>query len=104
MSTSENLVGAADIRAAGLTEWTLADGVLRAEYAVADFAAALALANAVGAAAEEANHHPDLHVAWGRLGVDLTSHDAGGVTARDVALARTVTALAAQHGAEAAGA
>lgn len=65
-------------------------------YATGDFATALALANAIGAAAEAADHHPDLTVSYGRLGVRMHSHDVAGLTSRDVRLARTVARLARQ--------
>ena len=43
--------------------------------------------------------HPDVKLGWGRVEFELSSHDAGGVTSRDVALARRITAIAAEHGA-----
>lgn len=74
--------------------WQLVDGALERSYRFADFAEALAFVNAVGAAAEEANHHPDIAFGWGRASVRWTTHDAGGVTERDSALARRTDALA----------
>ena len=58
--------------------------------------------DAVGAAAEEADHHPDLTLTYGRVDVRLSSHDVGGVTARDVRLARRISELAAEAGVTAA--
>jgi 4a-hydroxytetrahydrobiopterin dehydratase len=55
-----------------------------------DFAAALAFVNRVGAIAEEQGHHPDLHLAWGRVDVETWSHDAGGITDRDFRLAEAI--------------
>ena len=52
-----------------------------------DFAAALAFVNAVGAAAEAANHHPDIDIRWNKVRLALTTHDAGGLTLLDLALA-----------------
>src|SRR5215213_11441089 len=68
-------------------------------YATADFASAVRLLDAVAVAADEANHHPDVKLGWGRVEFELSSHDAGGVTSRDVALARRITAIAAEQGA-----
>jgi 4a-hydroxytetrahydrobiopterin dehydratase len=72
---------------------------LQAAFRTDDFAAALRLADAVGVIAEELDHHPDLEVRWGRLRVVTSSHDVGGVTARDLRLARRVSAAAAEQGA-----
>jgi 4a-hydroxytetrahydrobiopterin dehydratase len=63
-----------------------------------DFATGLALVDRIGAAAEAANHHPDVDLRYTAVEVRLTSHDAGGVTERDLDLARTISALAADAG------
>ena len=54
--------------------------------------------NRIGEVAEAANHHPDLTLTYPTLGVLLTSHDVGGVTARDVRMARSITEHAAGLG------
>ncbi|HKH08120.1 MAG TPA: 4a-hydroxytetrahydrobiopterin dehydratase [Agromyces sp.] len=69
-------------------------------YATADFASAVRLLDAVAVAADEANHHPDVKLGWGRVEFELSSHDAGGVTSRDVALARRITEIADEQGAK----
>lgn len=85
---------------ARLTGWAnLGDG-LRTRLRTGDFATGLALVEAIGAVAEEVQHHPDLDLRYGHVDVRLVSHDAGGVTSRDVALARTVGDLAARMGVE----
>ncbi len=62
---------------------------------VLDFQAALDLVNAVGAAAEDENHHPDLSILDYRfVVVKLSTHDAGGLTANDFVMARRTDALA----------
>ena len=58
-----------------------------------DFAGALAFVNAVGALAEDANHHPDIDIRWNTVTLRLTTHSAGGLTAKDLDLARAVDAL-----------
>jgi 4a-hydroxytetrahydrobiopterin dehydratase len=78
--------------------WRHERGALRRGWRFADFAGALAFVNALGALAEEANHHPDLELGWGRVAVAWTTHDAGGVTRRDVELASACDALAARLG------
>lgn len=56
------------------------------------FKAALAFVNTVGELAERADHHPDILVEYSKVTLRLTSHDAGGVTQRDLRLARQVDA------------
>lgn len=73
--------------------WERSGDALHRTFGTDDFASALDLVNRIGALAEEANHHPDLELGWGRVAVHLTSHDAGGVTDRDVALAERINAL-----------
>jgi len=61
-----------------------------------DFAAALALAQKVGAAADAADHHPSLLVEWGRLTVRWWTHDLGGIGPKDVTMAGRTDRLAAE--------
>ncbi|HVX53129.1 VOC family protein [Nocardioides sp.] len=70
-----------------------------ARYRTRDFVSAQALAAAIGEAAEEDNHHPDLLVGWGYVEARLASHDVGGVTRRDLRLAHRISALARDAGA-----
>ncbi|WP_091312004.1 4a-hydroxytetrahydrobiopterin dehydratase [Micromonospora chersina] len=81
-----------------LDGWTYLLGGLQTRIRTPDFAAGLALVNAIGAEAERRDHHPDLDLRYTHVDVRLWSHDAGGVTDRDVRLARAVSALAAQAG------
>lgn len=92
-------LGVRDIDAAALDDWRLMLGGLHTRFRTGGFTQGLALANAVGEAAEEMNHHPDLNLRYGHVDVRLSSHDAGGVTSRDVALARRISELAASLGA-----
>lgn len=82
----------------GLTGWVFLLGGLQTRIRTGDFAAGLALVNAIGAVAEEMNHHPDLDLRYTHLDVRLTSHDEGGVTGRDIRLAREVSGLVARAG------
>ncbi|GAA2641007.1 4a-hydroxytetrahydrobiopterin dehydratase [Paractinoplanes durhamensis] len=86
------------VAAEGLTGWTHLYNGLQTRVGSGGFAAGLALVNAIGAAAEEMDHHPDLDLRYTHVDVRLTSHDTGGVTARDVRLARTISALVADAG------
>lgn len=76
-------------------------GRVGAHYRTPDFASALALAQSIGAAADEIDHHPDLRVGWGYVQAWVSSHDVGGITSRDLRLAQHVAQIAAQHGAKA---
>ncbi|WP_206422694.1 4a-hydroxytetrahydrobiopterin dehydratase [Nocardioides pantholopis] len=95
------LLSGPEIEAAGLADWRVLFGRLHARYRTPDFATALAIVTEVGAVADELDHHPDLDLSWGQVRVRVSSHDVGGVTARDVRLARATTDIAARHGATA---
>ena len=86
------------VAAEGLDDWRVMLGALYARFDTGSFAAGLALVNAIADAAEEANHHPDLDLRYPHLNVKLTSHDVGGVTRRDLRMARRISALAAEQG------
>lgn len=78
-----------------LPQWTVLDeSRLQREFRFPDFAAALAFTNAVAAVAEQQNHHPDIHLAWGRVRVELWTHSAGGLTEADFIVAARIDALA----------
>lgn len=90
----------ADLQTAGLPDWRLLVGRLEATFACRAYAAAGTLAAGVAALADEHDHHPAVDVRYpGLVHVVTTSHDAHGVTDRDVRLARAVSALAAELGA-----
>ena len=74
--------------------WRIVEGHhLEKEFRFADFAQALAFTNKIGAVAEEAGHHPDIYLGWGRVRVTLRTHDAGGITEKDYALAAKIDAI-----------
>lgn len=70
------------------------DGVLYGSYKTSDFEAAASLVAQVAEVADAQNHHPDVRLGYGSVGFELSSHDAGGVTERDLALARAIQDLA----------
>jgi 4a-hydroxytetrahydrobiopterin dehydratase len=70
--------------------WTREGDVLVATVKLHDFKAALAFVNAVGDAAEAANHHPDIDIRWNTVHLALTTHDSGGLTLLDLALAGAI--------------
>ena len=59
----------------------------------ADFGGAMAFVNAVAGVAEAANHHPDIAISWNKVSLTLSTHDAGGITAKDLELARQIDQL-----------
>ena len=66
---------------------------LEKEFRFRDFTGALDFANRIGALAEEQSHHPDLHLAWGRLGVTLWTHAIDGLTESDFVFAAKIDRL-----------
>jgi 4a-hydroxytetrahydrobiopterin dehydratase len=78
--------------------WQVVDGhaKIRRRVKTTDFAAAMALAVRVGFLAEAEGHHPDLHVHWGRLVIDLTTHAAKGLTRNDFVLAAKIDRVVAE--------
>ncbi len=70
--------------------WSREGDVLVTTVKLHDFAAALAFVNIVGAAAEAANHHPDIDIRWNTVRLALTTHDSGGITLLDLALAGAI--------------
>jgi 4a-hydroxytetrahydrobiopterin dehydratase len=84
---------------AGLPGWRIEQGKLHREWRFADFNAAFGFMTRVALEAERMNHHPEWSNVWNRVVVDLTTHDAGGLTASDVKLARKMETLASGAGA-----
>ncbi|HXH58647.1 4a-hydroxytetrahydrobiopterin dehydratase [Iamia sp.] len=75
--------------------WENLDGRLHRELTFADFSEAFAFMTRVALAAEKADHHPDWSNSWNTVVIDLVSHDADGLTERDIALAEAVNRLVA---------
>lgn len=73
-----------------LPEWRRQGAALTRTVACATFRDAIALVNQVADAAEAANHHPDMQVVWRRVTFTLTTKSAGGLSARDLALATQI--------------
>jgi 4a-hydroxytetrahydrobiopterin dehydratase len=89
------LLSAEEIEA-GLRElpgWQLSEGRLVKQFRCADFTSALAFVQRVAEPAEEQNHHPDVLIQWRDVTLSLWTHAAGGITQRDLRLARAIEAL-----------
>jgi 4a-hydroxytetrahydrobiopterin dehydratase len=88
----------ADIQARlpSLTGWSLVNAKLHREYKFADFVEAFGWMARAALAAEKADHHPEWFNVWNKVVVDLTTHDAGGISERDFKLAARMNELAGQ--------
>lgn len=76
-----------------LPAWERTDTALTRTVHFDGYRDAVAFTMRVALEAETANHHPDLVLAWGRVEISLTSHDAGGVTDRDIEMAGAIDQL-----------
>lgn len=88
----------AEIAAAVPAGWSHQGDALIATFETGSFAKGADFVAAIAVAAESANHHPDITLTYPCIGILLTTHDAGGVTQRDVDLAGWIGQLAAQRG------
>ena len=82
-----------DAARTALPGWTVAADRLHRSFRFADFSSAWAFMARVALLAEKLDHHPDWSNSYNRVEVALTTHDAGGVTARDVALAQGISLI-----------
>jgi len=81
-------------RLGALPGWEVRDGKLHREFTFADFTRAWAFMTAVAREAEALDHHPEWFNVYNRVRIDLTTHDAGGITALDFTLAERAQAAA----------
>lgn len=80
-----------------LPQWILAEGrdAIRREFRFKDFSEAWGFMARVALLAEQQNHHPEWVNVWNLVRIELSTHDAGGLTGKDVALAKAIDALVA---------
>ncbi len=95
---SDRLSAAEFARADGIDDWRVLFGGARTRFRTGSFAKGLELVDAVGARADAMDHHPDVDLRYGTVDIRLTSHDVGGLSHRDVALARQISSTAAGLG------
>lgn len=76
-----------------LPGWLLQNGKLHKEYVFKDFVEAFAFMTKAALHAEAMNHHPEWFNVYNKLKVDLMTHDAGGITSNDIALAKALDSL-----------
>jgi 4a-hydroxytetrahydrobiopterin dehydratase len=75
---------------ARLPDWKLEGGNLVRTLVFTDFREAMSFVNSVAALAERAGHHPDIDIRYNKVRLALSTHDAGGITGKDVALAAEI--------------
>jgi 4a-hydroxytetrahydrobiopterin dehydratase len=87
-----------DATLAEISDWKPAEGrdAITRTLKFADFSQAFGFMTRVALAAEKLDHHPEWSNVWNRVEITLTTHDAGGLTERDVKLAKIIDGLAAQ--------
>ena len=96
---SDGLLTGDEIREmGGLDDWRAMYDAIEARFSTRDFATGLDFVNRVGAAAEAADHHPDISLSYTAVHIVLTSHDVGGTTTRDIDVARQISEIAADLG------
>ncbi|MCI0528743.1 MAG: 4a-hydroxytetrahydrobiopterin dehydratase [Nitrospira sp.] len=78
---------------AGISGWQLADNAIKKQFKFNDFMSAIAFVNRVAAAAEAADHHPDVTINYTRVTMTLSTHSAGGITEKDFSLAKQIDLL-----------
>jgi 4a-hydroxytetrahydrobiopterin dehydratase len=96
MTEPRETLSETQVREASLADWRQILGRIKARFRTGDFRTGLALVNKIGAAAEAADHHPDVQLTYTDVIVTLTSHDVGGITSRDLDLARQISSHAAE--------
>jgi len=82
-----------DALEATLPTWQLVEGKLQRQFSFGDFSEAVGFMARVALAAEALGHHPEWSNVWNRVSIALTTHDTGGLSNLDVALARRIDAL-----------
>ena len=82
-----------------LPGWSLKGGKLHRELKFSDFVHAFGFMATAAIAIEANNHHPEWSNVYNRVTIDLTTHDAGGITGKDVELAKKLSSLAEKLGA-----
>lgn len=83
------------ILGASLPHWKMAKGrdAIERHFSFADFSAAWGFMARVALLAEQHQHHPEWSNVWNKVAITLSTHDAGGLSAADVKLARAIDAL-----------
>ncbi len=93
---SETRLSADEISKADLSRWRRVGDTLQSTFQTGNFLSGLNFVNLIGEAAERRQHHPDIVLTYPQVRVELTTHDAAGITQLDVELAREIDSIANQ--------
>jgi 4a-hydroxytetrahydrobiopterin dehydratase len=77
-----------------LPGWQVSGGAIERSFKFADFVAAMAFVNQLAAMAEQAGHHPDIDIRYNQVKIALSTHDAGGISRKDIEMAGRIRAIA----------
>jgi 4a-hydroxytetrahydrobiopterin dehydratase len=83
-----------DSRLAELDGWEWRGATIAKTFELADFVGSVEFVGKLVEPAEAMGHHPDLTVSWNKVGVSITTHSAGGLTANDFELAKRIDGIA----------
>jgi 4a-hydroxytetrahydrobiopterin dehydratase len=81
-----------------LSGWMHKGKEIQRTYKFSDFAHAMGFVNSVALFAERANHHPDIDIRWNKITLSLTTHSEGGITGKDISLAKKINLLSDEAG------
>ncbi|HVY69210.1 MAG TPA: 4a-hydroxytetrahydrobiopterin dehydratase [Verrucomicrobiae bacterium] len=81
----------------GVPQWSKKGKTIVRNFEFKDFAGSMRFVNAVAKVAEKMEHHPDIEIHWNQVVLSLTTHDQGGLTTSDFALAQKIDPLATRN-------
>jgi 4a-hydroxytetrahydrobiopterin dehydratase len=73
-----------------LTGWIRLGDEIKKKFEFKDFVQAMGFVNSIALLAERANHHPDIDIRWNKVQLVLSTHSEGGITQKDIALAKEI--------------
>jgi 4a-hydroxytetrahydrobiopterin dehydratase len=73
-----------------LTGWIKLGDKIKKKFEFKDFVQAMGFINSIALLAERANHHPDIDIRWNKVQLVLSTHSEGGITQKDIALAKEI--------------
>jgi 4a-hydroxytetrahydrobiopterin dehydratase len=79
-----------------MPEWSLAGNAIHKKFTFKSFMPAIAFVNKIAAAAEQANHHPDITINYSQVGISLSTHSESGITQKDFQLAEAIDKIYSQ--------
>jgi 4a-hydroxytetrahydrobiopterin dehydratase len=76
-----------------LTGWVKSGDEIKKKFEFKDFIQAMGFVNSIAMLAERANHHPDIDIRWNKVQLVLSTHSEGGITQKDIALAKEIESI-----------